>query len=104
MESNKIKHTMITLDLDTLDEKQLQKSLKILKKHGFNENVYVSKSPGGHGRHVRAWCKPEKALTLEELLELRKKAGDDLMRVDLDYYHGRQVGVLFTNKKKKEFK
>lgn len=95
---------MITIDLDEPDKSQLSKSLKILEQNGFDKHVYVSKSPGGHGMHVRAWCLPENGLILEQLLELRKKAGDDTRRIDLDAYHGRQVGVLFTKKQKKVYR
>ena len=95
----RIKHTMISIDLDYLDEAELANVLKLLKKNHFTKNIWFDLSPGGKGFHIQAWCEPRYALTQKQSFCLRRLAGDDLGRIFLDAMGERQLEVLFDTKK-----
>ena len=102
IDMRKHKITRITCDLDTKDQKMLEHCLKVFKKHGFTENIEIKPSPGGKGYHIIAWSK--KGVTLPKLIEIRKNAGDDQIRCNLDLKANRMIQVLFTNKKKFKYR
>lgn len=88
----------ITVDLDTRNIKDLVRCLKTLKKYHFDKELTVKLSPSGHGFHVIAWS--DKGVPLQKLLKIRRKAGDDSIRIMLDAKSNRMINVLFTSKKK----
>jgi len=98
--TEEIKHTMVSIDLDYLDESELSRTLKLLEKNKFDKNVWFDVSPGMKGYHLTAWCNPEDGLTLKQLFCLRRICFDDSARIFLDAMGERQVGVLFDFKKK----
>ena len=95
----------ITIDLDTRDINQLIKCLKTLKKYKFNKDLQVKISPSGRGFHIISWA-DTKGVTLKKLIKIRRKAGDDKTRCDLDTWGSgqRMINVLFTGKKRKNLK
>jgi len=102
MEEKRIEYGLIrriTVDLDTRDENSLKKCLDVLKKYGFTKDLEVRTSPSGNGYHIIAWS--DKGYTLEELLKIRKEAGDDDCRVFIDGLGNRLIQVLFTRKNKR---
>lgn len=98
------KITRITIDLDTKDINQLIKCLKTLKKYQFYKDLQIRQSPSERGYHIIAWA--DKGVTLKKLITIRRKAGDDKTRCDLDTWGSgqRMINVLFTHKKRKEIK
>jgi len=88
----------ITVDLDTREIKPLLRCLRVLRHHGFVKELTVHNSPSGKGFHVSAWAK--KGVPLNKLLKIRRKAGDDAIRIMLDSKANRMINVLFTNKTK----
>lgn len=90
----------ITVDLDTRGIKPLIRCLKVLKHYSFVKELTVKVSPSGHGFHVIAWA--DNGVTLKKLLKIRKKAGDDNIRIMLDAKSNRMINVLFTSKKKQK--
>jgi len=97
------KITRITCDLDTTNISALIRCLKVFRRYKFTEDLTVRKSSSGNGYHVIAWTST-KGRTLKKLIKIRRKAGDDKIRCDLDLKSNRQVQVLFTKKTKKEIK
>jgi hypothetical protein len=94
--------TRITIDIDPpYVKRKVKKALILLGRYGFNKDVDVRVSPGGHGRHIICWS--ETGLLAHELIMLRRIAGDDPVRIYLDtktYQHrARMRQVLFTTKK-----
>jgi len=96
------KITRITCDLDTTDISALIHCLKVFRKYKFVIDLTVRLSSSGNGYHIIAWA--VKGRTLKKLIKIRRKAGDDKIRCDLDLKANRQIQVLFTRKKKKEIK
>lgn len=98
------KITRCTIDLDTKDIKDLIKCLKTLKKNQFCKDLQVKPSPSKRGFHIIAWT--DKEVTLQKLIKIRRKAGDDKTRCDLDTWGSgqRMINVLFTEKKRKKLK
>jgi len=94
--SNKI--TRITCDLDDKDINKLIRCLKTFRRYGFTEDLTVKLSSSGNGFHAISWSK--KGVTLKKLLKIRKKAGDDKIRIMLDGKSFRAIQVLFTKKEK----
>jgi hypothetical protein len=94
------KITRCTCDLDTRNITDLIRCLKTLKKYRFNKELTVKPSSSGHGFHVIAWS--DKGVPLKKLLKIRKKAGDDNIRIMLDGKSNRMINVLFTSKKKQK--
>jgi len=97
------KITRVTCDLDTTNISALIRCLKVFRRYKFTEDLLVKKSSSGNGYHVIAWTS-NKGRTLKKLIKIRRKAGDDKIRCDLDLKANRQIQVLFTRKKKKEIK
>jgi hypothetical protein len=93
---NKIKR--ITIDLDTLEFTALSHCILTLFNYSFNKELTIKKSPSKRGYHVVAWS--EKGVTLDQLLKIRREAGDDIIRCSLDSRSGRQINVLFDYKRK----
>lgn len=89
----------ITCDIDSKDIQKVIKCLKVFKKYGFNKNITVKPSPSGKGYHVVAWS--NKGETLDKLIKIRMKAGDDHIRCTLDAIGDRAIQVLFTHKEKR---
>ena len=98
------KITRITIDLDTKNIKDLIYCLKTLKKYKFNKDLSINDSPSNRGFHVISWR--EKGVNLEKLIKIRRRAGDDKTRCDLDTWGSgqRMINVLFTGKKRKNLK
>jgi hypothetical protein len=90
--------TRITIDIDNRDINQMIKCLKTLKKYYFDKELTIKQSPSGRGYHIISWS--DKGVTLKKLLKIRGKSGDDKIRIKLDGKTGRQIQVLFTEKKK----
>lgn len=90
--------TRITIDIDTKDINDLLKCLKILKKYKFKKDLQVKPSATDKGFHVISWA--DKGVTLDKLLKIRRKAGDDKIRCMLDKKSNRMIQVLFTKKEK----
>jgi len=99
---NMNKITRITCDIDTINIAALIRCLKVFRRYKFTKDLTVRKSSSGKGYHVIAWA--DKGRTLKKLIKIRRKAGDDKIRCDLDLKSNRQIQVLFTKKKKKEIK
>jgi len=95
---NKKKITRCTCDLDDRSVKSLIHCLKVFKRYGFTEDLTVKLSSSGNGFHAISWSK--KGVTLKKLLKIRKKAGDDKIRIMLDSKSHRAIQVLFTKKEK----
>ena len=96
----------ITCDIDDKNIESLIKCLKAFKKYNFTEDVRVTESPSKKGWHVESWIKnwrndEQAGVSLKKLLKIRKNAGDDVIRRDLDEYGDRAIQVLFTTKHKK---
>lgn len=96
-----LRGTRITVDVDApYAERKTKKALKLLERYGFNKDVEVRVSPGGHGRHIICWS--EIGLPEHELMMLRRICFDDPTRMYLDtktfQHRGRMRGVLFTTK------
>jgi len=87
----------ITADIDSLNINLLISCLKTFKKYGFTKDLLIRKSSSGKGYHVIAWSE-NKGVSKKKLLKIRKKAGDDTIRIMLDNKTGRQIQVLFTEK------
>ena len=98
------KITRITCDLDTREIKPLIRCLKVFNRYGFNRDLTVEISPSKRGYHVIAWSK--QGVTLDKLIKIRRKAGDDKTRCDLDTWGSgqRMINVLFTSKKRNKLK
>ena len=96
--------TRVTCDLDTQQIDDLIRCLKTFKKYHFSKDLQVNTSPSGRGFHVISWS--DKGVTLEKLLKIRHKAGDDRTRISLDSWGSgqRMINVLFTGKKKRKLK
>ena len=92
--------TRINADLDTRDIDEVIRCLKTFKKYHFVKNLVIKDSPSGNGFHIQAWH-IGKGVKKDKLLKIRKKAGDDKIRIMLDGKSGRQIGVLFSEKTKK---
>lgn len=92
--------TRITCDLDTREIKPLIHCLKVFKRYGFTKELTVKLSSSEHGFHCIAWS--EQGVPLKKLLKIRKKAGDDGIRIMLDGKSNRMINVLFTSKKKQK--
>lgn len=92
--------TRITIDLDTRGIAPLIRCLKTLRRYHFTHELTVKPSSSGRGFHVKAWS--TKGVTLKNLQRIRKKAGDDPMRIRLDEGGNKPIQVLFTHKTKKE--
>jgi len=92
----------ITIDLDTRDIDAIINCLQTLKKYGFTKNLEIKLSPSGKGYHIIAWT--AKGVSLEKLVKIRREAGDDPIRCDLDLMGDRAIQVLFTNKVKRILK
>lgn len=92
-----------TCDLDDRSIKSLIRCLKVFKRHGFTKDLSVNVSPSSKGHHVISWHK-SKGVTLKKLIKIRRKAGDDKTRCDLDTWGSgqRMINVLFTGKKRKK--
>lgn len=90
----------ITIDLDTLEQDKLQHCLETLEDNGFTEDTNITISPSGRGYHIIAWHN-NGGVPFKKLLEIRRIAGDDKIRVDLDAIGDRAIQVLFTYKMKK---
>jgi len=95
---NKTKITRVTCDIDTKNINDIIKCLKTFKKYHFDKELQIKQSPSGRGFHCTCWA--DKGVTLKKLLKIRKKAGDDRIRIMLDGKSHRQIQVLFTSKKK----
>lgn len=96
----------ITCDIDDKHIESLIRCLKAFKKYNFTEDVRVTESPSKKGWHVESWIKnwrndEQAGVSLKKLLKIRKNAGDDVIRRDLDEYGDRAIQVLFTTKHKK---
>lgn len=98
--SGKLKYKQITIDMDTRELNILLKCLKTLKRYGFTEDLYIGLSPSGKGYHIISWHKT--GVSKEKMMKIRKKAGDDKIRIMLDNRTGRQSDVLFSRKIKKK--
>lgn len=94
--SQKIKR--ITIDLDTVEYYVLSHCMVTLFNHGFDTEITIRKSPSKQGYHVIAWS--QTGATKEELIRIRREAGDDEIRCELDGRSGRQIQVLFDFKRK----
>ena len=92
----------ITIDIDDKKIESLLKCLKTLKRYGFTKKVSIHESPSGTGFHVISWSAT--GVTKKKLLKIRRKAGDDKIRCDLDERSGRQINVLFTKKTKTDLR
>jgi len=90
----------ITIDLDSRDIEPLIHCLQVLKKYGFTRDLSVNVSPNKHGFHIIAWS-DNGGVSFKKLLEIRREAGDDQMRIKLDNIGDRAIQVLFTYKEKK---
>lgn len=93
-----IRITRITLDLDDRNINHVIKALKVLRRYGFTKKLEINQSPSKRGYHIIAWS--QTGVSKKKLIKIRRKAGDDKIRCDLDARSGRQINVLFTNKKK----
>jgi hypothetical protein len=92
----------INVDLDSRDINDMLKCLRTLKKHDFVKDLMIKPSPGGKGFHVQAWHTGD-GVEMEELLRIRRLACDDKIRCYLDSKTGRQIGVLFSKKEKRNY-
>jgi len=90
----------ITCDLDAREIKPLIRCLKVFKHYGFTKELTVKLSASEHGFHIIAWA--DKGVPLKKLLKIRRKAGDDGIRIMLDGKSNRMINVLFTSKKKQK--
>lgn len=95
--------TRCNCDLDTRDISAVITCLKVFKRYGFTKDLVIKDSPSGTGFHCQAWHKG-KGVSKKKLLRIRKKAGDDRIRCWLDSRTTRQMGVLFTSKRKRVIK
>jgi len=93
--------TRITCDLDTKSIDDLIRCLKVFRRYGFTKDLTVKPSATNKGFHIISWHK-DKGFTLEKLLKIRKKAGDDHIRIMLDSKSNRVINVLFTSKTKQK--
>ena len=98
--------TRITCDLDDKSLLKLVKCLIVFWLFGFRKELSVNQSPSKRGFHISCWCKKDKGVTLERLIKIRRWAGDDKTRCDLDTWGlgQRMVNVLFTGKKRRTLK
>lgn len=96
MDSSGIKR--ITCDLDTRDINDLIHCLKTFNRYGFNKELTIRDSPTGKGYHIICWS--DHGVSKKKLIKIRRKAGDDPIRCDLDERSNRQIQVLFTHKEK----
>jgi hypothetical protein len=94
---NKIKR--ITIDLDTTEFAALSHCMITLLNYGFGKEINIKKSPSKRGYHITAWS--DDGVSLDALIKIRREAGDDSIRCDLDERSGRQIQVLFDYKRKK---
>jgi len=89
-----------TCDIDDRDIKSLLRCLKVFKRYGFIHDLEVHQSPSGTGFHVIAWKPPHQGVSKKKLMKIRRKAGDDRIRMMLDSKANRMGQVLFTQKTK----
>lgn len=99
---NPNKITRITCDIDTKSIDDVIRCLKIFRRYGFKKDLTIKQSPSGKGFHVICWS--DKGVTLKKLLKIRKKAGDDRIRIMLDGKSHRIIQVLFDYKQKDKSK
>ena len=93
-EKEKLKR--ITIDLDSRNIFKRLWCIFILKLFGYKD-MEIKPSPSKKGYHVIAWH--DKGYSFKFSLFIRRLAGDDKIRINLDKRTGRQVQVLFDKKK-----
>lgn len=89
----------ITIDLDTTEFTALSHCMITLLNYGYDNEITIKKSPSKRGYHITAWS--DEGVPLDTLIKIRREAGDDTIRCDLDERSGRQIQVLFDYKRRK---
>lgn len=95
-----IKHTDISIDLDSIDETELAIALEKLRRAGFTKDLRYGPS-SNKGCHITARCDLKDGLTTKEWLKLREECADDYLRLKYDRIAcklGKQCSVLFDSK------